>query len=58
MPPAVMMMLFMSMVSYPIMMRQVRNLVFGPGFDAEELRTWTKDAIKRVAAEAADEPAE
>ena len=58
MPPAVMMMLFMSMVSYPIMMRQVRNLVFGPDFDAEELRAWTKDAIKRVAAEAADdEPA-
>lgn len=57
MPPAVMMLLFMSMVSYPIMMSQVTNLIFGPEFDAEALRTWTKDAIKRVAAEAADEPA-
>jgi len=55
MPPAVMMLLFMSMVSYPIMMSQVKNLIFGPEFDAEALRAWTKDAIKRVAAEAADE---
>jgi AcrR family transcriptional regulator len=55
MPPAVMMLLFMGMVSYPIMMSQVKNLIFGPEFDAEALRAWTKDAIKRVAAEAADE---
>jgi AcrR family transcriptional regulator len=58
MPPAVMMLLFMGMVSYPIMMSQVKNLIFGPEFDAEALRAWTKDAIKRVAAEAADEPAD
>jgi AcrR family transcriptional regulator len=58
MPPAVMLILLMGISNYPVMMPQVRDLIFGPDFDAEKLRNWTKDAVKRVAAQAADDPAE
>jgi len=57
MPPQVMLMLLMGLSNYPVMMPQVRDLVFGPGYDAEALRAWTKDAVKRVAGKTA-EPAE
>ena len=58
MPPGVMLMLLMGISNYAVMMPQVRNLIFGPDFDPEIMRAWTKDAVKRVAAEAADEPVE
>ena len=54
MPAAFMLMLFMSMASYPSAVPQVRNMVIGQDLDAEQLRAWTKDAIKRVAAKAAE----
>jgi AcrR family transcriptional regulator len=54
MPPGVMLMLLMGISNYSVMMPQVKNLILGPDFDAEQLRAWTKDAVKRVAAEAAD----
>ena len=54
MPPAYMLMLLMGMINYAAALPQVRDLVFGPGFDAEALREWTKDAVKRVAAKAAE----
>jgi AcrR family transcriptional regulator len=54
MPPAVMLMLLMGMVNYASAVPQVRNLIFGQEFDAESLRAWTKDAVKRVAAKAAE----
>ena len=57
-PPGVMLMLLMGISNYSVMMPQVKNLILGPDFDPEQLRTWTKDAVKRVAAEAADEPVE
>jgi AcrR family transcriptional regulator len=58
MPPGVMLMLLMGISNYSVMMPQVKNLILGPDFDAEELRAWTKDAVKRVAAEAAEAPKE
>ncbi|HWG22805.1 TetR family transcriptional regulator [Actinospica sp.] len=48
-PPTYMLMMLMSMINYGVMLPQVRNLVFGSDFDAEALRQWTKDAVKRVA---------
>jgi AcrR family transcriptional regulator len=54
MPPAYMLMMLMGLVNYANAVPQVRNLVFGPGFDAEALREWTKDAVKRVAAKSAE----
>ncbi|HET9170867.1 MAG TPA: TetR family transcriptional regulator [Actinospica sp.] len=54
MPAAYMLMLLMGMINYAAALPQVRNLVFGPGFDPEALREWTKDAVKRVAAKAAE----
>ena len=54
MPPAVMLMLLMGMINYSSAVPQVRDLVFGQEFDAEALREWTKDAVKRVAAKAAE----
>jgi AcrR family transcriptional regulator len=53
-PPAYLVMMMMSMVNYAAALPQVRRLVLGKDFDAEQLRSWTKDAIKRVAAHAAD----
>jgi AcrR family transcriptional regulator len=58
MPPGVMLMLLMGISNYSVMMPQVKNLVLGPDFDPEQLRDWTKDAVKRVAAEAAEPPKE
>jgi AcrR family transcriptional regulator len=58
MPPGVMLMLLMGISNYSVMMPQVKNLVLGPDFDPELLRAWTKDAVKRVAAEAAEAPKE
>jgi AcrR family transcriptional regulator len=55
MPPAYMLMLLMGMINYGAALPQVRSLVFGPEFDAEALRAWTKDAVKRVAAKAAEQ---
>jgi AcrR family transcriptional regulator len=54
MPPAYMLMLLMGMINYGAALPQVRSLVFGPEFDPEALRAWTKDAVKRVAAKAAE----
>lgn len=54
MPPAYMLMLLMGMINYAAALPQVRDLVFGPGFDPEALRAWTKDAVKRVAVRAAE----
>ena len=54
MPSSYLLMMLMSMVNYAAAMPQVRNLVLGPEFDAEELREWTKDAVRRVAAKAAE----
>jgi len=53
-PPAYMLMLLMGMVNYSVALPQVRALVFGPDFDPEALRAFTKDAVKRVAAKAAE----
>ena len=55
-PPGVMLMLLMGISNYSVMMPQVKNLILGPDFDPEQLRTWTKDAVKRVAAVAAEPP--
>jgi hypothetical protein len=57
MPSSYLLMMLMGMVNYASALPQVRNLIFAgePGFDAEKLRAWTKDAVKRVAARAADE---
>jgi len=49
-PPAYLLTLLMSMINYSMMMPQVRGLIFGADFDAEALRTFTKDAVKRIAA--------
>ena len=57
MPSPYLLMMLMGMVNYAAALPQVRNLIFGQEFDAEKLRDWTKDAVKRVAARAADEPA-
>ena len=57
-PPGVMLMLLMGISNYSVMMPQVKNLILGPDFDPEQLRTWTKDAVKRVAAVAAEPPKE
>jgi AcrR family transcriptional regulator len=54
MPPAYMLMLLMGMINYGAALPQVRSLVFGSEFDSEALRAWTKDAVKRVAAKAAE----
>ena len=54
-PSSALLILLMGLTNYPVMMPQVRDLIFGPEFDAEQLRTWTKDAVKRVAAAADDE---
>ncbi len=54
MPPAYMLMLLMGMINYGAALPHVRSLVFGPEFDSEALREWTKDAVKRVAAKAAE----
>jgi AcrR family transcriptional regulator len=54
MPPAYMLILLMGMINYAAALPQVRGLVFGPDDDPEALRQWTKDAVKRVAARAAD----
>jgi AcrR family transcriptional regulator len=54
MPPAYMLMLLMGMINYGAALPQVRSLVFGAEFDSETLREWTKDAVKRVAAKAAE----
>lgn len=58
MPSSYLLMMLMGMVNYASALPQVRSLIFAgePGFDAEKLRAWTKDAVKRVAARAADEP--
>jgi AcrR family transcriptional regulator len=55
MPAAYMLMMLMGMINYVAALPQVRDLVFGPGFDPEALRAWTKDAVKRVAVKAAEE---
>ena len=57
-PPGVMLMLLMGISNYSVMMPQVKNLILGPDFDPEQLRSWTKDAVKRVAAVAAEPPKE
>ncbi len=54
MPAPYLLMLLMGMINYGAALPQVRGLVFGDEFDPEDLRTWTKDAVKRVAARAAD----
>lgn len=53
MPSAYMLMMLMGMVNYASAMPQVRGLIFGEDYDPELLRAWTKDAVKRVAARAA-----
>jgi AcrR family transcriptional regulator len=58
MPSGYMLMMLMGMVNYAAALPQVRDLVFGADFDAEQLRDWTKDAVKRVAARAQDVPAQ
>ena len=59
MPPAFLLLLMMGMVNYSSAMPQVKSLVLGSDYGPEDLRAWTKDAIKRVAARAADdEPAQ
>jgi len=58
MPPAYLLMLLMGMINYAAALPQVRGLIFGPEFDAEALRSWTKDAVKRVAERAADDGAD
>lgn len=55
MPAPYMLMFLMGMINYGAALPQVRGLVFGSEFDPEALRRWTKDAVKRVAAHAADE---
>jgi AcrR family transcriptional regulator len=50
MPPPYLLALLMGMINYNAALPQVRGLVFGPDFDDEALRAWTKDAVKRVAA--------
>jgi AcrR family transcriptional regulator len=54
MPPGYVLMLLMAMLNYGAALPQVRSLVIGPDFDPETLRAWTKDAVKRVAAKAAE----
>jgi AcrR family transcriptional regulator len=54
MPAPYMLMFLMGMINYGAALPQVRGLVFGSEFDPEALRTWTKDAVKRVAAHAAE----
>jgi AcrR family transcriptional regulator len=53
MPSAYMLMMLMGLVNYAAALPQVRGLIFGESFDPEQLREWTKDAVKRVAARAA-----
>jgi AcrR family transcriptional regulator len=55
MPSSYMLMMLMGMVNYASALPQVRALIFGDDFDAEKLRDWTKDAVRRVAARANDE---
>ena len=53
-PPAYLLLLMMGMVNYSSALPQVKSLILGADRDPAELRAWTKDAIKRVAAQAAD----
>lgn len=55
MPAPYLLMFLMGMINYGAALPQVRGLVFGSEFDPDALRAWTKDAVKRVAARAADE---
>jgi AcrR family transcriptional regulator len=54
MPPAMVLMFLVGMVNTVSSMRRARGLVLGHDFDAEELRSWMKDAVKRIAAPARD----
>lgn len=57
MPPAMFLMMVMSMVNYATAVEPVRRLVFGDEFDPGDYRHWLKDAIKRIAAQARDDEA-
>jgi AcrR family transcriptional regulator len=54
MPSAVVLMFLLGMVNAVSSMQRARDLVLGEDFDAEELRHWMKDAVKRIAARAQD----
>ncbi|WP_278265104.1 hypothetical protein [Nocardia sp. AG03] len=49
-PPPALLMLLMGLINYPDVMPQVGKLVFGNELDQEDLRAWTKVAVRRIAA--------
>jgi len=53
-PPPYVLTLFMGMINYPAALPQVQDLIFGADYDADTLREWTKQAVKRIAARAED----
>jgi len=55
MPAAVILMFLLGMVNSVSSMQRARGLVLGEDFDAEELRYWMKDAVRRIAARAGDD---
>jgi AcrR family transcriptional regulator len=55
MPGAAVMMLLMSLVHYPEAVPQNRALLFGDEYDPEQMRAWTRAAVRRLIAP--DEPA-
>jgi AcrR family transcriptional regulator len=50
MPPGQALMLLMSAINYPLALPQVAEFLVGPDADPEEVRAWTKDAIRRIVA--------
>ena len=56
-PPAMFLMMMMSMVNYATAVEPVRRLVFGDEFGPDDYRHWLKDAVKRIAAHARDDEA-
>lgn len=50
MPRAYVMMLLMALVHYPESVPQCRALLFGGEYDPEQMRAWTRDAVRRVVA--------
>ncbi|MFI1915294.1 TetR family transcriptional regulator [Nocardia sp. NPDC020380] len=50
MPAGQALMLLTSVINYPVALPQVARFVLGADADPEEVRAWTKDAIRRIVA--------
>lgn len=58
MPAGQALMLLTSVINYPVALPQVARFILGADADPEEVRAWTKDAIRRIVAPGrADDPA-